>query len=154
MGVIIVSLIAASIGLSMLLKGLEMPPEPSHQAGEDRARTVAVKAIIAEIERVEHDMAAGRDDAYLYVAAAAHVMDVYRTRIETLPQEGAAADTSRHTGANRRKTHVAAIKAERKALFQIVRRRELSTEAPRKIVRELDLLEARQDNQSSSYRLG
>lgn len=81
-------------------------------------------------------------------------MDVYRTRIETLSQEGAAANTSRHTGAIRRKTHVAAIKAERKALFQIVRRRELSTETPRKIVRELDLLEARKDNQSSSYRLG
>ncbi|WP_209782379.1 Na+/H+ antiporter [Azospirillum agricola] len=145
MGVIIVSLIAASIGLPMLLKGLEMPPEPSHQAEEDRARIAAAKAAIAAIERVEHDMAAGRDDADLYVAAAAQVMDVYRTRIEALSQEGAAADTTRHTDAIGRTIHVAALKAERKALFQMVRRRELSGEMARKIVRELDLLEARYD---------
>ena len=35
MGVIIVSLIAASIGLPLLMRGLEMPDEPSYQAEEE-----------------------------------------------------------------------------------------------------------------------
>src|ERR1700681_669718 len=37
-GVIIVSLVAASFSLPFVLKGLELPPEPSQQEEEDRAR--------------------------------------------------------------------------------------------------------------------
>src|SRR5690606_3562917 len=82
MGVIILSLVAASIGLPLLLAGLDMPPEPSHQAEEDRARIAAAEAAIAEIERVQHDLAEGRPDADIYVDAAARIMDHYRARID------------------------------------------------------------------------
>jgi monovalent cation/hydrogen antiporter len=42
-GVIIVSLIAGSLRLPHLLRGLKLPPEPSHQEDEDRARVAARK---------------------------------------------------------------------------------------------------------------
>src|SRR6185312_8095761 len=58
MGVIIVSIVAASVGLPLLLRGLEMPAEPSYQAEEDQARVAAAEAAIAEIERVQHTLAA------------------------------------------------------------------------------------------------
>src|SRR3546814_16321334 len=59
MGVIIVSLIVASIGLPLLLNGLQMPAEPSHQAEENAARVAAAEAAIAAVERIEHTRAEG-----------------------------------------------------------------------------------------------
>ena len=53
MGVIVVSLVAASIGLPLLLKGLVAPADPSFAAEEVRARVAAAHAAIAEIERLE-----------------------------------------------------------------------------------------------------
>ncbi len=143
MGVIIVSLVAASIGLPMVLKGLEMPPEHSHETREERARVAAAEAAIAEIERVQHGLSEGRANADLYVAAASRIMDLYRSRIETLSQDGESATVQRHVGVIERQMRVAAIKAERVAIFRLLRRRQIGSETARKLVRELDLLETR-----------
>jgi monovalent cation/hydrogen antiporter len=53
-GVIIVSLVAASFSLPLLLKGLELPPEPSQHEKEDRARIAAAEAAIQAIEQAQH----------------------------------------------------------------------------------------------------
>lgn len=82
MGVIITSLIVPSIGLPLLLRGLSLPPEPSHLAQENAVRIAAAEAAVAAVQRAEHAMAEGRADADLYVAAASRVMDLYRQRIE------------------------------------------------------------------------
>ena len=68
-GVIIVSLVAASFGLPFLLNGLELPPEPSQQEGEDLARIAAAEAAIRAIEQAQHHMGEGRGDADLYTDA-------------------------------------------------------------------------------------
>jgi CPA1 family monovalent cation:H+ antiporter len=68
-GVIIVSLVAASFGLPFLLKGLELPPEPSQQEEEDLARIAAAEAAIRAIEQAQHHMGEGRGDADLYTDA-------------------------------------------------------------------------------------
>ena len=143
MGVIIVSLIVASIGLPILLRGLKMPAEPSHQAEEDAARIASAQAAIAAIERAEHDMAEGRSDADIYVAAASRIMDLYRQRIES--RQGNAEDQAsvRMLEKIERDLRLAALKAERTEIFRMVRRRQLGSEVARKLVRELDLLEAR-----------
>jgi len=143
MGVIIVSLIVASIGLPMLLRNLEMPEEPSHQAEEDEARTAAAQAAIRAIQQVEHEMAEGRADADLYVAAASRIMDAYRQRIESRqgnPEEKASVKLIEQI---ERDLRLAAVRAERIEIFQRVQRRQLGSEIARKLVRELDLLEAR-----------
>lgn len=143
MGVIILSLVAASIGLPLLLAGLDMPPEPSHLAEVNRARIAAAEAAIAEIERVQHDLAEGRPDADIYVAVAARVMDRYRTRIDA----GSGADEevalARQTEAIESRMVVAALKAERITIFKLLRGRKIGSETARKLVRELDLMEAR-----------
>jgi hypothetical protein len=143
MGVIIMSLLVASIGLPWLLNGLEMPAEPSRQAEEDLARIEAAEAAIAEIERVQHGLAEGRSDADLYISAGARIMDGYRERIEN--RQGTAEDnaTARRSEKIERDLRLAALKAERTAIFKMVRKRRLGSELARKLIRELDLLEAR-----------
>jgi monovalent cation/hydrogen antiporter len=143
MGVIIVSLIAGSIGLPLLLRGLELPDEPSYQAEEDRARVAAAEAAIAEIERVQHKLAAGRKDADVYMAAAARVMDFYRNRIEARSREGEAATLARESEDAERRMRMAAVKAERTVIFRMLRSQQIGSQTAGKLVRELDLLEAR-----------
>jgi CPA1 family monovalent cation:H+ antiporter len=143
MGVIIVSLVAASIGLPLLLRGLEMPAEHSYQVEEDRARVVAAEAAIAEVERVQHKLAAGRKDADVYIAAAGRVMDFYRSRIEIRSREGEAGVRVRESEDAEQKMRMAAVKAERRAIFKMLRSQQIGSEIAGKLVRELDLLEAR-----------
>lgn len=145
MGVIIVSLLAASLGLPFLLRGLEMPTEPSCQEAEDRARVAAAEAAIAEIERVQHTLAAGRGDADVYMAAAARVMEFYRTRIEARSREGEAATLARESEDAERRMRLAGVKAERTEIFRLLRSQQIGSETADQLVHELDLLEARYD---------
>jgi len=143
MGVIITSLIVASIGLPWLLKGLEMPAEHDQQAAEDAARIIAAEAAIAEIEKVQHSLAEGRSDADLYVSAAARIMDHYRDRIESRAGTAETNALGRRSEEIERNLRIAALRAERTQIFRMVRKRELGSELARKLIRELDLLEAR-----------
>jgi hypothetical protein len=68
-----VSLVAASFSLPFLLKGLELPPEPSQQEEEDRARIAAAEAAIQAIEQAQHHMSEGRSDADIYTAMPGYV---------------------------------------------------------------------------------
>ncbi|GHD12630.1 Na+/H+ antiporter [Tianweitania populi] len=142
MGVIIVSLIAASIGLPPLLKDLKMPEEHGH-AAEEHARVAAARAAITAVEQAEHEMAEGRHDADIYVAAAGRIMDYYRHRIERGEADVEDAKTIQHREKIERDLALVALQAERREIYRMVRRRRLGSEAARKLVRELDLLEAR-----------
>lgn len=144
MGVIITSLFVASIGLPWLLRGLEMPDGHGHTPEEDAARIAAAEAAIAAVELAQHSMAEGRGDADLYVTSAARIMDLYRQRIENLENDDDDhRDELQLMKVVERNLRLAALKAERTEIFRRVRRRELGSEAARKIVTELDLMEAR-----------
>ena len=113
MGVIIVSLLVASLGLPVLLRGLLMPPEHDQQSAEDAARVKAAEAAIARIEEVQHELAEGRADADLYVSAAARIMDGYRERIESRVGTREENAEMRRGEAIERRLRIAALKAER-----------------------------------------
>lgn len=140
-GVIIVSLLLASIALPMLLKGLTMPAEPSKQAEEDAARVATAEAAIRAIERRQHALAVGQGDADRYAAAGARVMDLYRERIESRSQ--GLSDATRAEERLVREFRLVGVKAERAALVKLARAREIGSETARKLTRELDLSEAR-----------
>lgn len=142
-GVIILSLVAASIGLPRLLKGLELPAEPSHQEEEDRARIAASEAAIKAIEQAQHDMGEGRSDADLYADAGARIMELYRERIDGRSKNGAERDLARKIDEVERSLRLAGLRAERDEIYRIARRHHLPDETTRKLVREVDLLEAR-----------
>jgi CPA1 family monovalent cation:H+ antiporter len=142
-GVIIVSLIAASIGLPVLLQGLELPPEPSHQEEEDRARIAASEAAIHAIERMQHDLGAGRPDADIYTDVGARIMELYRDRIDGRSKTGDEATRLRIVEGIDRELRLAGLRAERDEIYRLARARTLSDDLVRKLVREVDLTEAR-----------
>ncbi|MDJ0277590.1 Na+/H+ antiporter [Sphingomonas sp. 2R-10] len=140
-GVIIVSLLLATFALPVLLKGLTLPAEPSHQAQEDAARITTARAAVRAIERQQHALAEAHDDPDLYIAAGARVMDVYRERIDGLA--GGAPDALRTQERLSAELRLIGVKAERDELSRLIRSRTIGSETARKLVRELDLAEAR-----------
>lgn len=64
--VIIVSLLVATFALPRLLKGVELPPEPSHEREEDRGRVAAASAALRAVEDASHAMAEGKPNPDLY----------------------------------------------------------------------------------------
>jgi Na+/H+ antiporter len=142
-GVIIVSLIAASLSLPYLLQGLKLPPEPLQQEEEDRARVAAAEAAIQAIEQAQHDMGEGRGDTDLYADAGARIMELYRQRIDGRSKTGEERALARRMDEIERKLRLAGLRAERTELYRIARSRKLSDETARRLVREIDLLEAR-----------
>lgn len=142
-GVIISSLVAATIGLPFLLNGLQLPPEPLHNEEEDRARIAAAEAAIKAIERLQYELSGIDTDADLYAKTGARIIDVYRARIDSQSRSGEEAERTRQINQIERKLQLAGIRAERDELYRLGRSRHLSEELVRKLVREIDLAEAR-----------
>ena len=142
-GVIIVSMLVASVGLPRVLKHLELPPEPSHDAEFHRVRAAASEAAIQAIEAEHNLIAEGKPDPDIYTDAAALVMAHYRQRIDGRLQTSETEAVARRMMAIERRLRLAGLKAERAEIFRAARRRELNGEVARKMVRDIDLLEAR-----------
>lgn len=142
-GVILVSMIVASAALPILLRDLRMPVDTSDQVAEDAARIAAAEAAISEIERVQHRLADGRKNADVYVAAGSRIMELYRKRIENRTKEGEEAALARLSEKVERDLRLAAVRAERAEIFRRRRNRMIDAETARKLIRELDLVEAR-----------
>lgn len=145
-GVILISLVAASVALPYLLNGLELPPEPSHQKEEERARTAAAEAAIKAVEQAVHSLGEGRSDADLYTTAAARVMETYRDRLAGQNISDEDAIIARNVEEIERRLRLEALKAERQTYFAFGRRHQLSEEAASRFIREVDLLETRFSN--------
>jgi CPA1 family monovalent cation:H+ antiporter len=142
-GVIIVSLIVASLALPVLLNGLTMPSEPSLQAEEDAARVAAAQAAIRAVERSQHDLAERMGDADFYATAGGRVMDVYRDRIDSRGGSAKMAAEARLQDRLERDFKLVALQAERALVIDLARERQIGSVTVQKLVRELDLLEAR-----------
>ena len=143
--VILISLVLATVFLPRLLQGLELPDEPASLREEELARREAAAAAIAAVENVVHHCsAAGATDANLYANAAVRVMAGYRLRLGDEPGVGKAG-AERLRAAERAETtlRLAALDAEREAIFRLAREHEISDEISRKLVRQIDLIEAR-----------
>jgi len=141
-GVIIVSLLTASLGLPFLLKDIELPPEPSHRREEDNARVLSSQAAIRAIEAAQHRMGEGKNDADLYADVATRVMDAYRSRIDN---QSSSTDPlmARNAEDIDKILRLVGARAEREEIFKLARQRQLPEESARRLVRDIDLVEAR-----------
>lgn len=142
-GVIILSLLLASLCLPVLLKGLAMPAEPSRQAQEDAVRVATAQAAIQAIEHMQHKLAGGRADADMVIAAGTRIMDVYRERIDGRSQRSGDIGDIARLARMERDLRLAAIKAERDTLFKMARKGTIGSAMSQKLIRELDLSEVR-----------
>jgi Na+/H+ antiporter len=140
--VIVVSLLLASVALPRLLRGLEVPAETDAEQEEDRARAAAVTAAVAAVERAGRERAGG-SDAELHANACGTVVTLYRNRLRNIQQgDGGGPDVHAARKAER-DYRLAALKAERDTILRLGRRRDISDETARKLLREIDLVEAR-----------
>ncbi|MEN9116843.1 Na+/H+ antiporter [Xanthomonas perforans] len=141
--VIQVSLLVASVALPRLLRGLELPEEEDEQLKEDLAVKAASQAALDAVEKLRQRLVEDSKHAERYNAAANQVSQRYQRKLgavdmaETDPEEAVA-----YEKALRQFRH-AALVAERNELFKLARRREISDDLSRRLVRNLDLIESR-----------
>lgn len=144
-GVIIMSLIAASIFMPILLRrDLHLPPESEHRDATIRAQDIAARAAIRAIERAQHELSEGRPDADRYIDAASRVTNYYRYRIElrNKPNQEEQQESSAKVGEIENQLRLVGLRAERDELFRLVRRRRLNEETARRLIHNIDLREA------------
>ena len=141
--VILLSLLLASFALPRLLVGLTIPPEPHARREEDLARHDAARAAVAAIERAQRDIPASAADREIHASAAVRVMSLYQRRLGVDDGPGVDAAELRKADQAERVLRLAALQAEREAIFALARHRRISDDIARKLVREIDLMEAR-----------
>jgi monovalent cation/hydrogen antiporter len=143
-GVILASLVAASVVLPRLLRNMESAPEPTHEAELDRARMAAAEAAILALEAVRQQSAGAEgDDAQVYAETTTRIIELYRRRIEGHIPQSENAHRIRKSEQIERQMRVTALRAERDALFAQARADAISDATSRQLVREIDLLEER-----------
>ena len=142
-GVILVSLVAASVGLPLLLTDVQMPAESPEAAAEDRTRVAAAEAAVAAVQRALQNAPVDRGDADVQAAAGSYILEFYRRRIAQRSAAGPDIVDARHAIAAERALHLVALQAERDEVFRQIRTREIGSEIGQRLVRELDLLDTR-----------
>ncbi|GAA0396991.1 Na+/H+ antiporter [Brevundimonas terrae] len=143
-GVIVVSLVVASVALPILLKGVEMPPEDHAYTVEDRARKAAALAAISALEQAERDAIGAGVRADEHAAVVARLMEVYRHQIELFSGADDNESVRNHQMEQlERELALLALTAQRTELVQLARKRLVDEETARKLIREIDLQEIR-----------
>jgi len=141
--VILISLLTASIVLPRLLSGMTFPAEPEEQQEEDLARRTAANAAIVAIEKTQVMLmeAESCEDPEAYPQAAARVIAFYEHRLKEVDPNSEYA--WRRTDHAEKELRLSALEAERQTVFELARHDRISDEISRKLVREIDLIEAR-----------
>jgi CPA1 family monovalent cation:H+ antiporter len=140
--VVIVSLVLASVALPRVLEGLELPGEPAEEAEEDLARREATVAAIAAVEKASRERGGDQPQDDMSASAVDQVLGLYQHRLGNL---GSTTDASKVREADQaeRELRLAALKAERDAILRLTRQATISDATARKMLREIDLVEAR-----------
>lgn len=137
-GVILLSLLSASIALPILTRDLDFPPESVPGAGEGHARAAAAEAAIRRIKQM-NQTASADDDAS--TEAAERVLELYSRRLDRGISEGEEAARIQSLAEAERTFRLEAIRAERDELFRMWRDDGLDDTVHRNLLRELDLIE-------------
>jgi len=141
--VILISLLVAAFALPRLLVGLQVPAEAGAEREETLARRAAAEAAVAAIDRARHAMDGDAADSELHARAAVRVLALYQQRLGEDTQVGTDAARLRKADQAERQLRLAALRAERDAIFALARRQQISDDLARRLAHEIDLMEAR-----------
>ncbi|KFN50616.1 Na+/H+ antiporter [Arenimonas composti] len=143
MGVILISLVIASLLMPWLTRGLggDLPEMSGHAVSEDRVRIATAEAAIRRIEAMLAEPTDEKRKA-LRSEAAAHVLDVYRRRIEYGDPSGEHGSDMRKVRKIERGMRLEAIQAERDELYQLHLSGTIDDVLHQSLLREIDLREA------------
>ncbi|RMX04074.1 Na+/H+ antiporter [Corticibacter populi] len=153
-GVILATLLIASIGLPIVLRGLPQPKEPPSLREERHARVAACHAALQVLQAVDTEAGTASERA-LRVAAIGRVAQDYRNRLAILEEAGDPDVAKLSDRAKRGREQVLelqlrlkALQAERDEIYVLRRRHLINDDSLRNLVTELDLWEV-----SASQRL-
>src|SRR5699024_5006086 len=132
--VILLSLIGASIGLPLLLKGLTLPVEPLAQQQENHARAMAIEAGIESVKKACDKLRERPDDdtTNLCDDAANRVINVYQKRQRGTESDSTDAEQLRKADALERELRLAGLRGERERILELARHRRISDATSRK----------------------
>ncbi|MFD1982676.1 Na+/H+ antiporter [Mesorhizobium newzealandense] len=142
-GVIICSLVVASLALPKIARGLVEPGEDAGAAEERLARVGAAKAAIARIESIAATDTEDRGEVPgARLAAADNIVAGYRRRIAASDEADEARAAAREAGRLELELRLAGIEAERRAVRAMLRSGEINDHAARALFTEITLTEA------------
>jgi CPA1 family monovalent cation:H+ antiporter len=141
-GVILFSMLAAAVGLPLVLKGLEEPPESSAEAKFRNARVLTAQAAIGRIEEVEHRLSQNSPYADSYASIASRLMDYYRRRIEAFVGDQSSRIKADRLRVAERTIRLEAVRAERREISRMLHNHELEPGQARALLKKLDNTEA------------
>ena len=105
---------------------------------------MAAIAAIAAVEQAQVALMQKDDECDMYPEAAGRVIALYQHRLDTTGVDnGDDAQRFRKLDEAERALRLAALQAERHAVYRLARSEHISDEISRKLVREIDLVEAR-----------
>ena len=139
-GVILLSLLSASIALPLLTRNLKFMPEPMFGGEEGQARVAAAEAALRHLRHVA--IADAEKDNAIRLEAATRVAELYKRRLDYGLSDGDDARRARELAEAERNLRLEAIHAEREELFQMWLNNRLDDSTHRRLLRELDLIES------------
>lgn len=144
-GVILLSLVAASIGLPLLLRGVENQPDLKMKREVREAWKHTAEAAIHALETEEMTAATTPPDAAQAVLATevkARIMSEYRHRLEIFNDTADAQALAFQMDVLERKMRISALRAQRLELYRLHRHHQIGDDVLRQVLSELDLNEA------------
>ena len=139
-GVILLSLLSASVALPWLSKDMKFAPEPVLGMNEGDARVAAAEAALRHIKSI-CDAAPTDAENSGQTEAAMRVSELYRRRLDYGLSEGEEAARIQLLAEKERELRLAAIRAERDELFKMWLHNKLDDTLHQRLLRELDLIE-------------
>lgn len=147
MGVILLSLLFATIALPILTRSLSTLPgagqasATARRSSEANARTAAAEAAVRRLEGLLAEPAPDAETTVTRAEAAMHLLAAYRRRLEYGDPHEDENEAQRVASAER-ELHLHALKAEREELRRLRLDRGIDDDVHRALLREIDLVEA------------
>lgn len=141
-GVILLSLLAASIGLPRLLAGLPPDNEEARLNELQRQRAKTVEAAIRALEAQAEDASLDAEGMALATEVKAKIMAEYRQQLEQ-DSSGEARTRMRQMDELEQRLRLEALRAQRLELYRLRREHQVDDDLLGEILRDLDISEAR-----------
>ncbi|WP_426197502.1 Na+/H+ antiporter [Massilia sp. DWR3-1-1] len=142
MGVILLSLLVASVALPALARGLDADLPPAKRARPDHhARNAAAEAAVRRIEALLAQPLADPHEQAVRADAAMRVLEAYRHRLDYGEASAEHATELRRQAEAERMLRLEGLQAERDALFRLRLSRSIGDTAHQELLREIDLRE-------------
>jgi CPA1 family monovalent cation:H+ antiporter len=141
-GTILASIIIGVVGVPLSMWGLKHDGEPNateEQLARKRAARAAIRAVADKYDELSKQLEGGACAGC--ADASAHVMNLYRRRLEGLGDDETPRDTARQAERVEIQLKIAALQAERIELISLREAEEINDDALNRLMHEIDLSE-------------